>query len=152
MDKKCALSLIPKNPHTHTHDIAWEYPLINLFIIRNCAWVSHSRRFQKFLQSRKICWARKLGKRVVRWLGTRERRKMQKWNDVNTHNEISKLKNCICILSKQHIESMVRGIKERRKEEFRIINNSVYIIEGAKAHIYIVGRVHMRKQIRKINL
>lgn len=38
--------------------------------------------------------------------------------------------------------------ERERKEEFRIINNSVYIIEGAKAHI--VGRVHMRNKYKKI--
>lgn len=32
----------------------------------------------------------------------------------------------------------MRARGEREKEEFRIINNSVYIIEGAKAH-YKVG-------------
>ena len=68
-------------------------------------------------------------------LGEKERirGRMQKWNDVNTHNEINKLKNCI---SSQHT-APTQDVKKREKEkkEFRIINNSVYIIEGAKANI-----------------
>jgi hypothetical protein len=46
----------------------------------------------------------------------------------------------------------VRGIKERRQEEFRIINNSVYIIERRQG-AYIVGEsAHEKTNTKKIKI